>query len=181
MANRSKCLRFFDLCYMRPIFPCGCVEGTAFPAAEISLLQDRWDLTGTPTFCGHSEHLPHSPGFFLVDLELLGDGIGVIAERNRAAYPLALALEGSAGLGYPAADDFPLELIENAQDVDIVSDGFRVWLPVGGLPVGMCFLMEVHWFRPMGRVLSSLWDFVCRKKRLRQWVIESCPPKPRFL
>lgn len=42
----------------------------------------------------------------------------------------------------------------------------------------MCFLMEVHWFRPMGRVLSSLWGFVYRKKRLRQWVIESCPPKP---
>jgi len=39
----------------------------------------------------------------------------------------------------------------------------------------------ILWFRPMGRVLSSLWDFAYRKKRLRQWVIESCPPKPRFL
>ena len=43
-AFLRKRLRFFDLRYMRPIFACGCVEGSAFPAAEISLRQDRGDL-----------------------------------------------------------------------------------------------------------------------------------------
>ncbi len=43
-AFLRKRLRFFDLRYMRPAFACGCVEGSAFPAAEISLRQDRGDL-----------------------------------------------------------------------------------------------------------------------------------------
>ena len=43
-AFLRKRLRFFDLRYMRPVFACRCVEGAAFPAAEISLRQDRGDL-----------------------------------------------------------------------------------------------------------------------------------------
>ena len=43
-AFLRKRLRFFDLRYMRPVFACRCVEGSAFPAAEISLRQDRGDL-----------------------------------------------------------------------------------------------------------------------------------------
>jgi len=43
-AFLRKRLRFFDFRYMQPIFTCGCVEGSAFPAAEISLCQDRGDF-----------------------------------------------------------------------------------------------------------------------------------------
>jgi len=43
-AFLRKHLRFFELRYMGPVFACGCVEGPAFQAAEISLRQDRGDL-----------------------------------------------------------------------------------------------------------------------------------------
>jgi len=86
--------------------------------APATLVRDAGDLARPPAFCGHGEHLPHPPGFLSIDHESLRERICVIAVGNRAAYPLALALEGSADLGYAAADEFPLELRKNAQDVD---------------------------------------------------------------
>jgi len=85
------------------------------PAA---LLRNAGDLARPPAFCGHGEHLSHPPGFLSVDHELLRERIRVIAVRNRAAYPLALAFEGRADFGYPAAHELPLELRKDGQDVD---------------------------------------------------------------
>jgi len=86
--------------------------------APAVLVRDAGDLARPPAFCGHGEHLPHPPGFLSVDHELLRERICVVPVGDRAADPLALALEGSADLGYPVADEFPLELRKDAQDVD---------------------------------------------------------------
>lgn len=76
------------------------------------------DLAPPPAFWGHGEHLPHLPCFLSVDHELQGERICVIAAGNRAADALALALECRADLGCLVADEFTLDLSEDAQDVD---------------------------------------------------------------
>jgi len=82
------------------------------------LVRGLRDPARKQTLGGHLEHGANTPPLLRVDHELLGDGIGVVAERDRAADTLALAFEGRAHFGYPVADEFPLEFREDAQNVD---------------------------------------------------------------
>lgn len=130
-AFLRKRLRWCDLRYMRPVFARGCVEGTAFPAAEISLRQDRGDLA-----CDLAG--------FRREMNVVAHGLLIRGEAPRGGSAVDVARKGGPPAERKRCESLRLRLKGGAGDTH---NGFRsTAVPLSG------------GFRPAGQTACPAFD-----------------------